>query len=881
MKRILFLLIFFSFINAKTSQIPKLDYRMDGCGWDNNSNTYEIKNYGTLGDSYNATALNDANVTKGKICNGGDINATFNHDKSIKLKNDYALPEKYTLNVWIKFPLNTNGHKTFKAKICTFSFFGICLSYSYKYYKYFNIADRKGSGYDYIFFADNITDNTWTLNVMDDNGRDSYDFNPQNLNGWHMLTFVVNNKKTKFYLDGKKKHNFSTHPNTGYLGLLFNSDYNSNANDKPNAQSIGSYVDEFELYSKALYRRKIRKIYNYENNGKNYDGSERICPICNQTQQNYSFNAVSKIIYNNASQDWDNNLTTQIVNKSYNIYILSKNKDTNIPQEANITKVRFDFYSNGNENQCSGSPYSSQIICDDSTSNNCPDTNLSGEVEIKNIKVDKAVKCVEVYIEGKELNFKGATTQEANSTDDFSIRPKDFDIVNIPSEIYAGKEFNLTIHALDNNNNPSKDYNETLSIKGDSPEINYTDKKVSCITGSLNKKDGGEFKNGDTNVTLTYNEVGDLNITIKEINGSEFAKIDEDDTPVNQRFIIPITKTITVVPHHFDVNVSVSNFDNNFTYFDNNLSIYSLIDLNVTAQNEQNETTKNYNSKCYAKNVDVNLTPNIFRHNDKLSKEVLYKIFYVDSNSSVYKNKDINFSIGEGNFTTDHNGSAIVKIHLNFERNVSNPEDPFEYNITNAEVNDSDINLTYLKTDGNATFYYGNMFMIDIITYKNDFNISQKFLMYDDNSSDDYKPNSDEILLNWYQNLFNHLKDANISNFVVTKGYVYNPNDIVNSIKVKVNDINNSLNLNIQRKNSDIHFIVIHIIDSNASHLWYSKYGNEYNVSKNSSCTNHFCFTVTWPQNEQNNGVLSGDINGTKADVNESNEIKRGVKIFR
>ena len=882
MKKIIFLLILcFVFINAKIIQTPKLDYRMDECGWDNNPNTYEIKNYGTLGNEYNATALNDANVTEGKICNGGDINATSEHDKAIKLKTDYALPSKYTLNVWIKFPLNTNGHKTFVVKVCTFSFLGICFSYSYDYVKYFNIADRKGSDYDFIYFTQNINNNSWTLNVKDDNGIDSYDFNPQNLNGWHMLTFVVNNKKTKFYLDGEKKHNFSTHPNTGYLGLLFNSDYDSNTDDKPNGQSIGTDVDEFELYRAYLSADDIQKIYDHENKGKNYDGTARICPICNQTQKKYSFNAVSKIIYNNASQDWDNNLTTQIVNKPFNIYVLSKNKKTNTSAEANITKVRFDFYSNGHENQCSGSPYANEIICDDSSSNNCPDTNLNGEAEIKNIKVDKAVKCVEVHIEGKELNFKGITKQEANSTDDFAVRPKSFNIINIPSKIYAGKEFNLTIQALDYDGNPTKDYNETLTIKGDSPEINYTDKKVDCITGNLDKKDGGEFKNGEANITLSYNEVGDLNVTIKEINGSEFAKVDEDDTPASQRFITSITKTLTIVPHHFDVNVSVSNFDNNFTYLDNNLSIYSLIDLNVTAQNEQNETTKNYNVKCYSKNIDVNLTPNIFRHNNKLSKEVLYRIFYVDSNSSIYTNKDINFSIGEGNFTTDHNGSAFVKIHLNFERNISNPENPFEYNITKAEVNDSDVNNTYFSTEGNATFYYGNIYMEDIITYKNDFNISQKFLMYDNNASDTYKPNSDEILLNWYHNLFNHLKDANISNFVVTKGYIYNKNDELDSVKVKVNDINDSLNLNVQRNNSNINFAVVHIIDTNASHLWYSQYGNEYNISQGSSCTNHFCFTITWPKNEQNSGVLSGDINGTKADVNEVNETLKGVKVFR
>ena len=99
---------------------------------------------------------------------------------------------------------------------------------------------------------------------------------------------------------------------------------------------------------------------------------------------------------------------------------------------------------------------------------------------------------------------------------------------------------------------------------------------------------------------------------------------------------------------------------------------------------------------------------------------------------------------------------------------------------------------------------------------------------------------------------------------------------------VSLNSINEVLSLNVKRNNSDILFAVVHIIDTNASHLWISKYGNDYNISLNSSCANHFCFTITWERNESNeSGVISGDINGTKADVNASNTNRMGVKIFR
>ncbi|WP_024789807.1 hypothetical protein [Lebetimonas sp. JH292] len=166
--------LFFSFLYAISQ--PVIDLRMDECKWDNNPNTYEINNSGNSGNTYNATALNGANTTEGKICRGGDINSTSTEDKAVLLKNNYKLPKKYTLNVWIKFPLNTQGHKDFE--VCTNYFFGICLEYNI-------IADRVGSKYDFIYFTEEKSwfSDSWTLNVDDDNGGD---FNPQNLNGWHL-----------------------------------------------------------------------------------------------------------------------------------------------------------------------------------------------------------------------------------------------------------------------------------------------------------------------------------------------------------------------------------------------------------------------------------------------------------------------------------------------------------------------------------------------------------------------------------------------------------------------------------------------------------------------------------------------------------------------
>ncbi|WOE69722.1 LamG domain-containing protein [Hydrogenimonas thermophila] len=256
--------------SCATSELPIVNYQMDECRWDADSSTYEIKNSGTLSNDYNASSLNNADTTlEGVLCKAADIISNEDDDKAIETKTEVSLPTEYTLVTWVKFPLNTDGHKTFRYGAGPFAI----------NIQYYNIADRVGSDNDFIYFTRNVNEDSWTLNVKDDNSKDSIDFNPQSLSGWHMLTFVVTNSGTEFYLDDSKNYTFSTHPNSGTLGLLFNSDYGSSDND-PNGQSIGAYVDEFKIFNQDIDEDKITEIYNNEKSGKNYDGSIRDCPSC-------------------------------------------------------------------------------------------------------------------------------------------------------------------------------------------------------------------------------------------------------------------------------------------------------------------------------------------------------------------------------------------------------------------------------------------------------------------------------------------------------------------------------------------------------------------------------------------------------------------------
>jgi hypothetical protein len=660
---------------------------------------------------------------------------------------------------------------------------------------------------------------------------------------------------------------------------LFNSDYNSNNDNEPNGQSIGSDVDEFEIYEAMLNSDDIKDIYNNENSGKNYDGSERICPSCGEQQEiNGTFNAVDYVSAQcNALNNWDNNITTKIINKDFNLTILAKDKDLNTPLEANITRV--DFYEY-NTNDCSGD-YEIENIC-----TNCGQTSANGCLAVSDIKIDKAIKCIKVHIEGNVTNPINPI-QESNSTDDFSIRPYEFKITNIPSKIKSGEDFNITLEALDYNGNPAKDYNESVNINGNSPDLEYNISKNNCDNGDLKIVNGGDFKNGETNVTLKYNEVGDVNLTLKEVNGSEFALVDSDDTSLNNRLILAYKTQISVNPDHFKVNANFSNYDNNFTYLDNDLNLYSVLDINITAENENNETTKNYNKDCYAKDIDINISK-IFSPEPDLDN-LIY--FYRDAkNKSSEKiiqdiNKTIQIHYTDTNFTTDNNGSTEITLFINFDRNSSHPINPFDMNIT--EINVSDENGVYgtnTSVEGNATYYYGNVMLFDEVTNKNEFDTRDNyFIIYDVNESDNKLPSNNAILPDWYLNSYHQIVDGNISNNNIIVSSDYNASDKIDGVEASINSINNGkVTFHIKRTDLSINFAVIHLLEPNLKWLWYSKYGDEYNISDDSTCLNHFCFTITWENNNNEKGVIkSGNVNGTEANATENNATRRGVKIFR
>jgi len=282
----------------------------------------------------------------------------------------------------------------------------------------------------------------------------------------------------------------------------------------------------------------------------------------------------------------------------------------------------------------------------------------------------------------------------------FAIRPDHFGWGTIPTNLRAGNDINVTLQALNYADNFTSDYNETLQIQGSSPSAEYKDEKSACYTGALTVT-SATFVNGEANVTFSYSEVGDLNITLTDTNGSEFAHVDAQDTSDSERLITPATQLFTLTPDHFNIDATLSNSVSNFTYISNDLSESVKLDMNITAKSEANVTTKNYNKNCYAQNFDLNLSYLIDGVSD--GRQVLYK----ELNNPDYNRTETN--LNANNFKIDNNGTASLKFFINFDRNVSNALNPFVMQIQAINVLDANNTLGRIPQtlDTNATFIYG------------------------------------------------------------------------------------------------------------------------------------------------------------------------------
>jgi len=602
------------------------------------------------------------------------------------------------------------------------------------------------------------------------------------------------------------------------------------------------------------WKNDVVYLAQYIENGKNYSIRIDACPYTNNDEGLLNGFLDSWDDYNSSRGINDRNISTKIVNKEFNLKIAY------IPTgyAVNTSSASVKYYLKDMN--------SSDILSTKST------LTISSNVDTNNIKtytIDKAYQNVKVefkacadyntstgyrlYPQENCSSDCSSPTEENNicfryfqSTDAFAIRPNKFSITT-PSTARADKNISLTIQALDYNNNVTNDYN----ISSDFIDIEVDEIKPICNIENLNYK--FDFENGIANIEyLKYPEVGDINLTISEKNGYEFAKIDEDDTNDIDRFITSnSTNYFRVLPDHFAISsINVNNFNNSsFTYLSNDLNMSGELNLTIIAKNDSNDTTLNYNSNCYSKNIDINITHTATTTIDNINN-------ILTQYSTNNKNLPISLSLDENNFT---NGEAILNLKINFDRNSSKIVNPFTLTLNDINITDENDTNGSNIINQDLDFVYGRIFTKDISTIENSANLNIIFQKYNG--------------IEWIKNtLHNNKIYGDINN-------TFTYSDVI--ISLNETNINAEQNITVTpHTNTRPYKVKLHL--NIPTWLWYSIYDKTY-ISPDSShtdCTTHPCVNILFSGEGSKNwagvGTNENENNATTNTINSN--IKQNTK---
>ncbi|WP_298695017.1 LamG-like jellyroll fold domain-containing protein [uncultured Sulfuricurvum sp.] len=597
------------------------------------------------------------------------------------------------------------------------------------------------------------------------------------------------------------------------------------------------------------------------------------------TPKRYSFDA-----WDSFRTISDRNISTKIVNQPFTLSVASLNTSNTALQDFNGTVcVQIIDTISGNQlgdRSCSvWNPLQSTIYTFASLS---------------------ATKNAAAKIAWKKSDLSGTFTvgSEDNATlssDRFAIRPASF-AINAPIAV-AGKDFNITFSAPNASSIPSLDYNETV---GGSFDVSIAEQKPICTMGSFTSTPSlnlFSFIDGSKVLTARYSEVGILDINISDLEkpcGSMYANIDCDDADIagyyTQASDLPIGRFqshITIIPDHFDVNATLSNAGNGFTYLSNDLNMSAQLALIITAKSDANTTTKNYNTECYAKSTYYAIDYNTLSITPTSN---LTKLIYFETNTSSSGSVETSatafnlMNLPKTIFGTDTNGTANLTVLLNFDRNETKPVNPFNLTVNTVLVTDADASGTGIPTD-DATFIYGRVRAYDVTTNEASAPNPIEFEVYSTIPTG-YVSGMPQNVLHWYRNTY---QDDNIFGSILsgddfpTSTLTGTSTTIsIDSTPIPQNGIQ-SIQINNPNQITDPKYIHLTI----PTWLWYSQ-KNSYSYANGTTCKQHPCFLYRYFNTpnadtlKTTKGVNSGVFGGSDFDMEPANNtIQKGIKVFR
>lgn len=499
-------------------------------------------------------------------------------------------------------------------------------------------------------------------------------------------------------------------------GNIYNIGDNYTANGYPSSTYRATHSSTlFSMNSSGFnnWKNQVHYFTSYTDNS-NRSYSNMKLEICEDTDGGSSYQTGPFDAWDTSLNIEKRNILTKIVSKDFNLTIASINHDGNDTEAKENIDIQYRLF-------------------DDNTLKNITpweDYNASsskkGEKFTKNFIVNKAYRNVHVQFKicmyADQLyslahceNNNSIDTNITRSTDSFAIRPNKFTITGIDNGAYltAAKNLKYTITAKNGDEtdsvsasaSASDSVNYDISDKNYSLDIKVTKYNKNDIVDNTLSGDASivpsTFINGvSTDTNVTYSEVGKVNLNIEDRN---WAIVDEDDTDktCDGMYICGDTNA-TFIPDHFKLtSVSLHNAnDSTYTYLSNDLNISAGISVTITAENESNNTTVNFDKNSWENPVNVAFT---------LPSTGVTNI--VELKSDINTSAELGFSSGIYIInSTDTNSSA--NLVFNYKRSENDPQNPFVVQGSEITLN---VNSTYntelvtgeAKPDNNATFIYG------------------------------------------------------------------------------------------------------------------------------------------------------------------------------
>ena len=443
-------------------------------------------------------------------------------------------------------------------------------------------------------------------------------------------------------------------------------------------------------------------------------------------------NSSSKTIMTDERNAW----YTQIVGRDFDYSLVFYEDDFSTEKNISDVTLRVDLM----DMDTNTSLYQNIFYIDNTTSLIRKSFTLPNDLDnlpaTKNarFKVKYGVNASGNIVQGNCMKFPNLCTdyREDLANDNFAIRPEAFylslsdgSIVrkennttqNPPLRIAAGYDYNLTAMAIQYNSNlktiKADNYSGTTKTKAifnDKLNLNCSDRNdttpiYDTFINSLNTQHDFNVSNvGSYSLHIedtTWSSV-DTNKSTTDCIVGDSSTSANGNTLSGCNIVSNKDMNLSVYPYRFNVTLEMHNLPNSghddFIYM-NDVTIDNSVALqfegNITAQNENNDTTSNFTAGCVAQNIVLTPLINVLtddglmpiktaphptraREDRNISREVVFNGVTNSPSQAHLVNMNAPLNIASNLFLDDQNGTVDLDVRYNIEKHLSLPTNPVQ-----------------------------------------------------------------------------------------------------------------------------------------------------------------------------------------------------------